>query len=144
MFIHCLQYYCVRYLDRQCISGYNAVKKEGNQMSITSDLLRGNTDTVLLALLESGDSYGYEINKSIKEYSGGEFTLKEATLYCAFKRLEESGDIESYWGSEAGGARRHYYRITDRGKNTLERSRNDWSNARRILDRLIFGKDEQI
>ena len=31
-------------------------------MSITSDLLRGNTDTVLLALLESGDSYGYEIN----------------------------------------------------------------------------------
>lgn len=119
-------------------------KRRGIKLSITSDLLRGNTDTVLLALLESKDSYGYEINKSIKEYSGGEFTLKEATLYCAFKRLEESGDIESYWGSEAGGARRHYYRITDRGKNTLERSRNDWSNARRILDRLIFGKDEQI
>lgn len=110
-------------------------------MSITSDLLRGNTDTVLLALLEGGDSYGYEINKSIRDSSGGEFALKEATLYCAFKRLEEVGDIESYWGSEPSGARRHYYRLTERGRQTLERGRRDWESARSILDKLIFGKE---
>ena len=34
------------------------------------------------------DSYGYEINKTLESCSGGEFVLKEATLYTAFRRLE--------------------------------------------------------
>ncbi len=110
-------------------------------MSITSDLLRGNTDTIILALLEGGDSYGYEINKSISQSSGGEFILKEATLYCAFKRLEEAGYIASYWGSEESGARRHYYTLTDIGRNVLTKLRGEWISARSILDKLIIRKE---
>lgn len=34
-------------------------------MSITSDLLRGHTDTIILRRLMHQDSYGYEINKYI-------------------------------------------------------------------------------
>ena len=34
-------------------------------MSIASDMIRGHTDTIILALLNSGDSYGYKINKRI-------------------------------------------------------------------------------
>jgi DNA-binding PadR family transcriptional regulator len=67
-------------------------------MSITSDLIRGNTETIILACLACGDNYGYEINKTIQQRTGGEFELKEATLYTAFRRLEQSGSISSYWG----------------------------------------------
>ena len=75
-------------------------------MYIAGDLIRGHTETVILARLMQRDSYGYEINKTVRELSGGRYELKEATLYTAFKRLEETGQIMSYWGSEATGARR--------------------------------------
>ena len=77
-------------------------------MSITSDLLRGHTETIILKLLIEKDSYGYEINKSIQEKTNNLFELKEATLYSAFRRLETAGLIASYWGDEATGARRRY------------------------------------
>ena len=64
-------------------------------MSLTSDLIRGHTETVILAQLLDHDSYGYEINKSIRERSGGEYEAKEGTLYTAFRRLEQAGYIRS-------------------------------------------------
>ncbi|MBQ8383398.1 MAG: helix-turn-helix transcriptional regulator [Clostridia bacterium] len=107
-------------------------------MIVTSDLLRGNTETVILSLLEKGDSYGYEINKGISRLSGGEYELKEATLYCAFRRMEEAGYISSYWGSEERGARRRYYRITETGREALAAQRRAWIAARDLLDRIIL------
>ena len=105
-------------------------------MSITSDLIRGNTDTITLSCLEKGDSYGYRINKTVREIAGGEYEMKEATLYTAFKRLEESGCILSYWGEENTGARRRYYRITEQGRRVLARLRRDWEQSKAIIDKL--------
>lgn len=75
-------------------------------MALSADILRGYTDTIILHQLSHGDSYGYQINKTISTLSGGEVELKEATLYTAFRRLEAAGLIQSYWGSETSGARR--------------------------------------
>ena len=46
-------------------------------MSITSDLLRGHTDTIILSQLIKGDTYGYAINKVIKENTNNMYELKE-------------------------------------------------------------------
>lgn len=107
--------------------------------TITTDLIRGNTDTIVLNILNQGDSYGYAIYKRIIELSENEYELKEATLYTAFRRLEQEGCIVSYWGDETQGGRRKYYHITDVGKELYEKSKNDWSFAKRVLDKLIFG-----
>ena len=112
-------------------------------MSIAGDLIRGHTDAVILARLLHGDSYGYEINKVISGLSSGRFELKEATLYTAFRRLEEQGFIESYWGGEATGARRRYYRITEAGRAEYRRQAEAWAESRTILDRLIQWEDEK-
>ena len=40
-------------------------------MSIAGDLIRGHTDAIILARLLRGDSYGYEINKTISTMTGG-------------------------------------------------------------------------
>jgi len=106
-------------------------------LSITSDIIRGHTETIILSHLNLKDSYGYEINKMIKQKTNGEYELKEATLYCAFKRLEENGLIESYWGDQNLGARRKYYRITSSGKKTYERNKEDWKQTKKIIDKLI-------
>ncbi len=96
-------------------------------MAIASDLIRGHTETIILAHLLQGDSYGYEVK----------YELKEATLYTAFRRLEESGCIYSYWGDEQTGARRRYYSITKHGKQTYQRLREEWEVAKKLIDILI-------
>lgn len=106
-------------------------------MSITADLIRGHTDTIILAQLITGDSYGYEINKAIQQKTSGRYELKEATLYSAFRRLEEAGYILSYWGDETTGARRRYYKITEEGKEAYTRLMSEWQSAKSMIDSLI-------
>jgi len=106
-------------------------------MSITSDLIRGHTETIILAHLFHGESYGYQINKAIQEKSQGQYELKEATLYGAFRRLEEGGCITSYWGDEATGARRRYYSITPRGREYFAACCKEWATAKKWIDILI-------
>ena len=106
-------------------------------MSIASDLIRGHTDTIILARLMDGDNYGYEINKSIQQRTGGKYELKEATLYTAFRRLEQAGCISSYWGDEQTGARRRYYSITDSGRDSYSALIGEWIVAKEMIDKLI-------
>lgn len=112
-------------------------------MSITGDLIRGHTDAIILVRLLHGDSYGYEINKTISTLSGGRFELKEATLYTAFKRLEEAGCIVSYWGSGGTGARRRYYTITPEGRAECTRLQQDWLETKEIMDQLLETREEK-
>ena len=105
-------------------------------MSITSDLIRGHTETIILARLIEKDSYGYEINKSIIDKTGGKYELKEATLYSAFRRLESGGMIKSYWG-EGTGARRRYYTITKLGRALYEDNKEEWEKTKNIIESLI-------
>jgi len=106
-------------------------------MSIASDLIRGHTDTIILARLMGGDNYGYEINKSIQQRTDGKYELKEATLYTAFRRLEQAGCIVSYWGNEQTGARRRYYSITDSGRDNYKALITEWKSAKSMIETLI-------
>lgn len=106
-------------------------------MNITSDLLRGHTETIILKHLIEKDSYGYEINKSIQDKTNNQFELKEATLYSAFRRLETAGLISSYWGDETTGARRRYYTITYEGRMLYQQNKKDWEEAKSLIDHLI-------
>ena len=111
-------------------------------LSISSDTLRGHTDTIILTQLMRGDNYGYEINKTIQQRTCGQYGFKEATLYTAFRRLEQSGLITSYWGEEGPGARRRYYAITDEGRRQWAENCREWQNTRALLDALITIEEE--
>ncbi len=110
-------------------------------MSITADLIRGHTDTIILAHLKHRDSYGYEINKSISRETNAKYELKEATLYTAFKRLEDAGYIAAYWGDETVGARRKYYTITSAGRRAYDDQMRDWNDAKVMIDKLLNTED---
>lgn len=106
----------------------------------SADLLRGHTDTIVLSVLRGTDRYGYEIYKTIKDATGGEYEIKEATLYAAFRRLVKDGLVEAYWGDETQGGRRKYYRITDAGRAVFARSVRDWQATQRIITQLLHLK----
>jgi len=111
-------------------------------MSIASDLIRGHTETIILARLIGGDNYGYEINKSIQQKTNGQYELKEATLYTAFRRLEQAGRITSYWGDEQTGARRRYYSITDAGREAFAGLIAEWKSAKAMIEKLIETEED--
>jgi DNA-binding PadR family transcriptional regulator len=113
-------------------------KPEGPKLS--SDLLRGHTDTIVLAILHRGDSYGFEIYNSILERTAEQYELKETTLYSSYKRLEQEGCISSYWGDETQGARRRYYHLTEKGRAVYEQNMRDWEFTQRILTDLLEKK----
>ena len=114
-----------------------ACGREEADMSITSDVIRGHTEPIILAHLLENDSYGYQINKEIMETTNNLYELKEATLYTAFRRLEQAQLISSYWGDQDVGARRRYYSITDKGREAYKEYKLDWENAKAIIDKLI-------
>lgn len=105
--------------------------------NISSDLLRGHTDTIILKFLVGGDKYGYEITKLVHERSSQQYELKEATMYSSLKRLESDGHIYSYWGDESQGGRRKYYHITASGKTQYENNKENWKYSKKILDKLL-------
>jgi PadR family transcriptional regulator, regulatory protein PadR len=107
---------------------------------ISKDTIRGHTATIVLNILNQGDSYGYAIAKTIKQLSHAAYVINEATLYTVFRRLEKNGDIGSYWGNETQGGRRKYYQITAQGRTTLQRSVEEWNFAKQVIDDLVLGR----
>jgi len=105
--------------------------------TLSSDLLRGHTDTIILGLLVGGDKYGYEITKLVHERSEQSYELKEATMYSSLKRMEKDGHITSYWGDETQGGRRKYYRITASGRDLYKGNKQNWDYAKQILEKLL-------
>lgn len=110
--------------------------------SVVSGENRGSVKEILLKALQSGDKYGYEINKEIETKSGGKFFLKEASLYSGLKRLQASGYISSYWKDGELGIRRHYYSITQKGLEKLNASNFTWDSSKNFLDEMF--KNEKI
>ena len=104
---------------------------------VTGDMIRGNTDTIILRFLNEGDTYGYEINRRIRQLTEEKYELNEATLYTAFKRLEKAGYITSYWGDEGSGARRRYYTITEEGRKAYRSALEEWERTVEVLERLV-------
>lgn len=106
---------------------------------ISKDMIRGHVIAIVLNILSQHDSYGYEITKTVKQLSNNRYELNEATLYSVFRRLEKSGDIQSYWGDESQGGRRKYYKITDTGRGTLAGLQNSWNYAKDVITALVTG-----
>ncbi len=106
-------------------------------MDLVGDYLRGHTDTIILSILEEKDSYGYEINNIITKSTNHEFSLTEATLYTAFKRLQKEHYIQSYWKEGLNNTKRKYYSLTALGKEYLKLKRDNWRRAQKILNQLI-------
>lgn len=96
-------------------------------MSVSADLIRGHTDTIILRFLYENDNYAYDINKKVKELTNNAFEFSKATLYSSFKRLEKDGYISSYWENENSSARRKYYHITAEGKTLYLKNLQDWN-----------------
>lgn len=73
----------------------------------------------ILAMLEYGDSYGYEIAKLSK------IKMSESTVYPILRRLEKANCLESY-SQIYDSTLRKFYRVTVAGHEQLARFKERW------------------
>lgn len=92
-----------------------------------AQMKKGLLDACVLALLKSGDSYGYELICELSKV----IEISESTLYPILKRLEAAGQLVTYT-REHNGRLRRYYRITDEGKKRLKEFDDDWKEMEKI------------
>ncbi|MGN1077053.1 MAG: PadR family transcriptional regulator [Candidatus Gallimonas sp.] len=128
-------------MDEEEFEETGSDETEKEEKSISSDLIRGHINTIILRSLADGDKYGYEIISEIERKSHGQYSMKQPSLYSALKRLEREKYITSYWGGSVGGGRRKYFSLTDEGRAITDQNRSEWEYSRTIIDSLISDKD---
>ena len=103
------------------------------------ELLKGNTPTLVLAVLEDAPLHGYGIAREIERRSGNALKFKEGTLYPALHALERDGLIVGAWSREGAGRERKVYRITPSGLGELERRTRTWTEFATAIFDVIGG-----
>ena len=109
---------------------------------ISSDVIRGYNDLMILFILLERDSYGYEVSKEIEKRSKQQYSIKETTLYSAFTRLEKKGYIASYYGNETHGKRRTYYKVTNAGIEYYKEKCEEWQITQDVINQFIRRQED--
>ena len=108
-----------------------------SQPAISSDLIRGHIDTIILYTLINEDKYAQQISDSIEEKSNGQYKINQATLYSSLKRLESLKYVSSYWNEADGAGRRKYFKLSESGKTTVNDNLASWSYSKGVIDTLM-------
>ncbi len=90
---------------------------------------------LILTIVDTQDSYGYEISHTIKIVSD----IKKSTLYPILKKLEKAGFVTTYT-QEYQGRKRKYYSITESGKEQMQYLNKEWLSYRDTIDGIIEGR----
>jgi PadR family transcriptional regulator PadR len=109
-----------------------------------AELLRGNTDLLLLFLInETRSAYGYQLIKEVAKRSEGYFRFREGTVYPALHRLENEGLIQGEWQELPNGQVRRYYRVTEKGEQVLIEKMSAWQVFTTAVN-LVFKQTKAV
>ena len=104
---------------------------------LSKQALDGNVEALLLAILESGPSYGYAIVKDLNERAEGILKLGEGTIYPVLHRMEDKKLIAAKWRLAQNGRQRKYYRLTPKGRKALAASREQWQRLSAVMAKVV-------
>lgn len=104
-----------------------------------TQLLKGNTDVLILSLLEQNPMYGHQIMLELEERSRGFFRVSEGTLYPALYRLAREGFIRGRWAKLDSGQERKVYSLTRKGEQRLAECRTTWDGFAAAMN-LVTGQ----
>jgi PadR family transcriptional regulator, regulatory protein PadR len=100
-----------------------------------TQLLRGVLDLCLLAVMQDGPAYGYEMTKRLR--ARGLSMVGEGSIYPLLGRLERDGLVETHRGASNGGPPRKYYHPSPAGQRAFEEGVAEWAAARQAVDAVL-------
>jgi PadR family transcriptional regulator len=108
-----------------------------DRRSIERELKRGSLELIVLHLLAPGEAYGYEIVSKLTAETNGALEITDGTLYPVLYRLERAGFVAVRWETPERGVPRKYYRLTDTGRDELERLKYEWTTFAKAMTKLL-------
>lgn len=109
----------------------------------TQQLKKGVLEMLVLELICSQSTYGYELLSRLKDHSGGRFVLKEGTLYPILYRLEDDGLIAAKWSQGEGRvAPKKIYEATQKGREENIRRQQVWREFEATVNGFLLGGKE--
>ena len=112
-----------------------------DRTGIERELKRGSLELIVLHLLEPGEGYGYEIVTKLTTQTNGALGVTDGTLYPVLYRLERAGSVAVRWETPERGVPRKYYRLTESGRDELERLKQEWNAFASAMAKLLANEE---
>ena len=107
---------------------------------VLSELRRGVLEHCVLAVVREQETYGFEIVRTMSR--NGSLVTSEGTIYPLLSRLRRDRLVATTWRQSEAGPPRRYYRITEEGRQALERFTTEWRTFAAAVDALLMpGED---
>ena len=101
---------------------------------MNAQMKKGVLDICVLATINRGETYGYQIIKDISCC----LEISESTLYPILRRLESAGFLISHSIAHEGRLRK-MYRITEEGKQQLRFYLEEWEELKQVYHYIEEG-----
>ncbi|HTQ39738.1 MAG TPA: PadR family transcriptional regulator [Pirellulales bacterium] len=105
-------------------------------IKLSSELLRGSLDLMILSVLADGPTYGYSLQKRLADASNQAVQLQAGTLYPLLHKLESDKLIRSKWEKSTGRPRK-WYELTAAGNRRLHQQATEWHSYVACLKQLL-------
>lgn len=105
-------------------------------LKINKELNAASAASIVLGILQKGESYGYAIVQQVRELSEGEVEWTDGMLYPILHRMESEGWVSARWGVSETGRKRKYYRLEPAALPVIQNERKQWETVHLILNRL--------
>lgn len=108
------------------------------------ELNGGTAALVLLGVLGKAAEpmYGYQITKLIESRTKDVDIMKQGALYPVLRSLESIGLLGSEVEPSVSGPPRRYYRITEAGRQALDKWKEIWGQTRGLVEAVLKGGDQ--
>ncbi len=106
------------------------------------ELIKGNTPTLILAVLRDAPLHGYAIAREIERRCNHALQFKEGTLYPALRALERDQMITGLWQAPSAGPVRRVYTLTEAGHKELIRRTQTWTDFVQSINSIIGGQPD--
>ena len=98
---------------------------------------KGVLELCVLSLLHRRDCYGYEISDFLSKH----IDIADGTVYPILRKLKAEGLLTTYLQEESGGPPRKYYKLTELGRESYGKDREEYLKFAETVKELLEGEN---
>ncbi|CAM4222026.1 PadR family transcriptional regulator [Bacillus manliponensis] len=101
----------------------------------STQMLKGILDGCILAIIQEGEIYGYELAEKLQGY--GFHSFSEGTIYPLLLRMQKEGLITSELRKSTAGPKRKYYSLTNKGREEVANFIERWNDLKESVENVV-------
>ncbi|WP_410984170.1 PadR family transcriptional regulator [Bacillus cereus] len=104
-------------------------------MADSTQMLKGILDGCILAIIQEGEVYGYELTEKLHRY--GFHSFSEGTIYPLLLRMQKEGLLTSVLRESTAGPKRKYYQLSKLGEKELNSFKERWTDLKLSVEKVM-------